>query len=452
MRKGKIAVAIISVFLWSCTDDISDDNTNETEETIVSWSTETHSKEVDPNYDVVFPQDEVLRMDITISAENWVAMQNDLAENLSGGGPMPGESLDGFDPIWVTANLKFDGILWNNIGVRYKGNSSLRSVYNSNIEKFSFKLDFDEFEDDYPEINNQRFYGFKQLNLNNNFEDYSVMHEKIAPDLFREFGLVAPNTTFCALYVNYGDESHYFGLYTLVEEVDNTVIKTQFTSNDGNLYKPEGRGATFAYGTFDTADMYKKTNEETADYSDVEALYNTLHSTLRTSDIETWKSDLELIFDVDIFLRWLAVNTTIQNWDTYGKMDHNYYLYNNPESNKLQWIPWDNNEAFNEGKQGGAVQIDLSDVDSNWPIINYLIAVLEYETIYKEYLNQFVSEVFYSSKMEETYNSCYNLIKDYVIDEESSYTFTSSSNFESEVQFLKQHVSARNEVVQSYIN
>ncbi len=416
MRKGKIAVAIISVFLWSCTDEISNDNSSETEETKVSWSTETHSKDVDPNYDVVFLQDEVLRMDITISAENWIAMQNDLAENLSSGGPGgpgPGdESLDGFDPIWVTANLEFDGILWNNIGVRYKGNSSLRSVFNSNVEKFSFKLDFDEFEDDYPEINNQRFYGFKQVNLNNNFEDYSVMHEKIAPDLFREFGVVAPNTSFCALYVSYGDESHYFGLYTLVEEVDNTVIKTQFANNDENLYKPEGSGATFAYGTFNTTDMYKKTNEETADYSDVEALYNTLHSPTRTSDIETWKSDLESIFDVDIFLKWLAVNTTIQNWDTYGRMDHNYYLYNNPESNKLQWIPWDNNEAFNEGKQGGSVKIDLSDVGSDWPIINYLIAVPEYETAYKEYLNQFVSEVFYSSKMEETYELYYNLIKD----------------------------------------
>lgn len=33
--------------------------------------------------------------------------------------------------------------------------------------KLPLKLDFDEFEDDYPEIENQRFYGFKQLSLAN---------------------------------------------------------------------------------------------------------------------------------------------------------------------------------------------------------------------------------------------------------------------------------------------
>ena len=31
----------------------------------------------------------------------------------------------------------------------------------------------------------------------------------------------------------------YFGLYTLVEEVDGEVLDTQFASDDGNLYNPE---------------------------------------------------------------------------------------------------------------------------------------------------------------------------------------------------------------------
>ena len=34
--------------------------------------------------------------------------------------------------------------------------------------------------------------------------------------------------------------------------------------------------------------------------------------------------------DVDLFLRWLAVNSTIGNWDAYGAMAHNYYLYGDP--------------------------------------------------------------------------------------------------------------------------
>ena len=70
------------------------------------------------------------------------------------------------------------------------------------VENYHLNLDFDEFEDEYPEINNQRFYGFKQLNLKNNFNDKSQMHEIVANELFRDFGLVVSHASFYALYIN----------------------------------------------------------------------------------------------------------------------------------------------------------------------------------------------------------------------------------------------------------
>lgn len=433
------------------------------------WTTETHSNDADPNYDVVFPQNEVLRFDITIPAENWVQIQSDLADNIGaaidmgggpgGGGPGgggPGDNIPNDDlvssytPIWVSANLEFNDMQWQHIGIRVKGNSSLNSVYNSSIDKFSFKLDFDQFEDDYPEIFNQRFYGFKQLNLNNNFNDYSCLHEKMAPELFSEFGLVAPQTAFAEVYIDYGEGAQYFGLYTLVEEVDNTVIKTQYTDDSGNLYKPEGTGATFASGSFSTNDMYPKTNEETTDYSDVTQLYEALNNTNRTSDTAAWKQELENIFNVDVFLKWLAVNTTIQNWDTYGRMTHNFYLYNNPETQKLEWIPWDNNEAFYEGKLQGAVAIDFSDVENGWPLITYLMDVPGYKNKYKTYLLDFINQVFTQDNMYNKIEKYEMLISDKVTAEEPLYSFTSASLFENEIAELKQHVINRQNVVINY--
>ncbi len=44
------------------------------------WSEDSHDKSADPDYDVVFPDDEVNRLDITISAENWAAMMADMTE------------------------------------------------------------------------------------------------------------------------------------------------------------------------------------------------------------------------------------------------------------------------------------------------------------------------------------------------------------------------------------
>ena len=76
-----------------------------------------------------------------------------------------------------------------------------------------------------------------------------------------------------------------------------------------------------------------QTDDDTS-YDDVKELYDAINDSLRTSasDYASWKAALEAIFDVDIFLKWLAANTVMQNWDTYGVMTHNYFIYNNPET------------------------------------------------------------------------------------------------------------------------
>lgn len=410
------------------------------------WTDATHSNSAELNYDVVFNQTEVLRFDIEISSEDWAEMQTDLDSYINY------KSSD--KPMFVPCTFKFNDTEWYHVGIRYKGNSSLTSPYSSGISKLSFKLDFDEFEDDYPTIDNQRFYGFKQLNLKNNFKDPSLMREKVASDLFRNFGLASSETAFCIVYVDNGTGPQYYGVYSLVEEVDDTVIKTQFNEGSGNLYKPSGSAATFASGTYNTSQYDLKTNEDLANYSDVEALYNTINSSDRTSDTEAWKTELEAVFNVDLFLKYLAANNTIQNWDTYGIANHNYYLYNNPDDNLLTWIPWDNNLAFQEtGKKSDALSFSMSEVANNWPLIYNVIAQPEYEAIYEEYLQQFINEVFTPSELTSIYTSYYNLLKDYAYAEESGYTFIDSeSEFDQAVEELIYHVQSRNDAVVSYLN
>ncbi len=480
-----IILGLMFLFFSACRDgDIIDDLTNQDKDSTdltsyPDWTEETHGNSAGLNYDVVFNQNKVLRLDIEIDSEIWSEMQSNLASILGsplsegpgsfgppphamkglgpggggpgGGGPGVEESME--DPDWFPCSLVFEGTEWYNVGIRYKGNSSLRSAYQSGIKKLSLKLDFDEFEDDYPGLENQRFYGFKQLNLNNNYDDASFMREKVGADLFREFGLIASQTAFCAVYIDNGTGSQYFGLYALVEEVDDSVLETQVGDDSGNLYKPEGSAATFAKGTFDEDEMYKKTNEDLGDYSDVKALYDIINDSKRTTATEAWKEELELVFNVDVFMKWLAANTVIQNWDTYGVMNHNYYLYNKPSEGKLNWIPWDNNEAFQAGKQGGALSLSLSEVGNDWPLISYLIAVDEYQDLYKTYLRRFIEEVFVPADMISTYSAYYELIKEYADAEESGYTFLRySSQFDSAVESLKSHVQARNNAVNSFLD
>ncbi len=417
------------------------------------WTEATHSNLVDPNYSAVFKQNEVLRFDIEISSADWATMQTDLSSILGSSGGRPGQAADvSTDPMWVNCSFKYNGKEWYHVGIRYKGNSSLQSTYQSGIKKFSFKLDFDEFEDDYPAMEDQRFYGFKQLNLKNNYLDASLIREKVGADLFRQFGLASSETAFCVVYVDNGSGPQYYGVYTLVEEVDDTVLDSQFANGSGNLYKPDGTAASFASGSYNTSQFELKTNEDSANYSDVKALYDIINSSTRTSDVETWKTNLESVFNVDVFLKYLAANNTIQNWDTYGNMTHNYYLYNNPDNNLLTWIPWDHNEAFQNGKQQGTLSFSMSEVGTSWPLIKYIIAQPEYEAIYKAYLQQFISEVFVPADMVSTYSAYYDLLKEYAYAEVSGYSFISSdSQFDSGVATLKTHVQTRNTAVSSYL-
>jgi spore coat protein CotH len=319
--------------------------------------------------------------------------------------------------------------------------------------KLSFKLDFDEFEDEYTQIDNQRFYGFKKLSLKNNYNDKSFLREKVASEIFTNSGLAMSHTAFWTLYVDYGDGPIYFGLYTLVEEVDDTVIDTQFTSDDENLYKPDGDSASFVKGTFDEDDFVKKTNEDTADWSDIEALFTALNASNRTSAPATWRANLDEVIDTDIFLKYLAVNTVIQNWDTYGRMTHNYFLYNNPDTNKFNWIPWDNNESLQTGSGLGSLNLSFSNISSgDWPLIEYLYSDSVYKAKYDAYVKEVIEGPFETSYIQSVYTTYASLVEPYATSELSGYTFlNSTSEFSSAVSTLKSHASSRASTVDSYL-
>jgi hypothetical protein len=430
-------------------DDVGDDiggDEPEVDRENETWTAESHENGIDPDYDTVFPDDEVLRLDIMISADDWAAMQADLDANMgsTGGGPGggrpggggPGGSADlDFTPIWAEATLEFEGNVWNHVGIRFKGNSSLNSAH-SDGSKYPLKLDFDEWEDLFPSVDNQRFFGFKQLNLSSNFNDLSFMREKVASDLFRDFGVPAAHAAFCEVYLDIGNGPEFAGVYTLVEEVDDTVYENQFVSNEGNLYKPDGDAATFAQGTWDTDELDLKTNEDIADYSDVTAFFDVLHDPSRTTDEEAWMSALEAVFNVDHFLRYLAVNQVVQNWDTYGMMTHNYFLYQ--DEGALHWVPWDNNESLTEDRRS-PLSLSLSEVSDEWPIIRYIIDVEFYEVRYVELMREFVEFHFNATDMATLYDAHETTLSDVALME--------NRRFSDAVDDLRDHAASREAAV-----
>jgi hypothetical protein len=459
--------SLLVLLLFSCSkDDVIEETAEEEEEIVIDdtdfeatdWTTETHSKDADPNFDEVFKDNTVKRLDFVITEARWQSMLDDMTATYgafgSGGGSGGGLVDADEDPIFVPGEVFYEGKQWYRVGLRFKGNSSLQSSWSNGILKLSFKLDFDEFEDDYPQIDNQRFYGFKKLSLKNNYDDKSMLREKVATDVFRNAGLVASHTAFYTLYVDHGNGPEYFGLYTLVEEVDGSVLDTQFSDDDGNLYKPDGDAASFANGSYNEDEYVKKNNEDEADFSDVENLLTILHDATRTTDAATWRANLETVFDTDVFLKYLAVNTVVQNWDTYGRMTHNYFLYNNPDTSKLTWIPWDNNEALQTGKRGGSLPLDFTGLNAaEWPIIGYLYQDDVYKDKYDEYVQEVIDGSFNEATIQTLYTNYASLIESYATSEISGYTFlNNSSEFQTAVNELKNHVTARKIAAVDYLN
>jgi len=493
------------------------------------WNEATHGKDAQPNYSVVFPQDSVNRIDITLSPAAWSALHTELTEQFgaqgSGGqglgnpgqmpagqdfpnqqppqgfpqgqqppagnlpNPLPTGQPDrpapgGFQPgnlprngnpggfsfgetSYVSSTVTFNGETWESVGFRYSGNSTLQTSWRTGTEKISFRLDFDEFEDVDPATTNQRFYGFKQISFKSNAMDDSYIREKVVSDIFRQAGVVSSQTAFYEVYVDYGEGPTYFGLYTAVEVVDDTVIETQFADGSGNVYKPDGTGAAFMNGTFNTESFEKQTNEDEADWSDIEAVFAALHSEQRTRDPASWRAGLEAVFDVEAFIRWLAVDTIIQNWDTYGSMAHNYYLYTDPTDGLVTWIPWDNNMALsatamgrggpgggNGGGQGrGVRELDLASVGDQWPLIRYLMDDPVYRSMYQQYLEETIQGAFQPAALAVTYQGYHDLIAPYVARESEGYTqLDSLESFNQSVSELIQHANDRYDAVMAYLS
>lgn len=425
------------------------------------WEVESHCKGIDANYDLVFADDVVKRIDITIDPSDYDATMDDLEEILGGsGGPGGGGSLDDSpEPMYVPVQVDYNGLTWWNVGMRYKGNSSLHSAWRHGTLKLAFRFNFDKFEDDFPETTNQRFYGFKKMTFSSGFKDDSLIRDKVAADIFRDAGVPAARGTFVQVYVDYGEGSQYFGLYTMIEDPSDEMLETQFDDDSGNLYKPEGRAATFRY--FVEEGFEKKTNEDEADWSDIIATIEALNA--NGSDASQWRSDLETVFNVDAFLRCLAVNQVIVNWDSYGQMNHNYYVYGDPSDNgRLVWMPWDLNEAMlveGPGGKGFATSVMLDVVDDEWPLIRFLLDDEVYREQYKQELQAVLDGAFEIDRVQALLERSHSLIAPYVngseAREQAPYTFLRNMNdFDNALsgsRGLLNHVEDRHEAVKDAI-
>lgn len=344
---------------------------------------------------IVFPQDQVIEINITIDESDY----SDMIINA-----MAKES--------VTVDITYNDYTFSDVSMRTKGNSSLRDVFQSESDRYSYKIDFNEY------LNDQNFFGITKINLNNLFSDPSMMAEYIGYDMLRTLGADVPRTSYASVSIN----GEYSGLYIVVEQVNDYFLTEHFGESAGELYKPDmGIGSDLKYisenGT-DYTGMFPE-NMDSSDNTDLAELIAAIDE----------GGDLDEVLNVDSFLKYLAVSTLTVHVDSYqGGMYHNYYLYNN--NGIFEWITWDLNMVFNGFPGSGLTDLEAVEflIDepvmgtmSEYPLVQAVLQNEVYREKYHEYLEILLAEYFSSDFISEKITGTYNLIKNYVKNDPTSF-------------------------------
>jgi hypothetical protein len=270
-----------------------------------------------------------------------------------------------------------------NVGFRLRGNTSRNSA------KKSFKVSFNEF------VQGRKWKGVEKLNLNGEHNDVSIMRSRMCNQLLKYAGLPAARTSYVRLYIN----NDYKGLYLNVEHIDEEFIQRRFTNDHtGNLFKCNygadlkqiGSSPAPYMGTYEL-----KTNTQANNYSGLINFIDILNNTNESQ----FTCAIQQVFDVELYLRTLAMEILIGHWDGYAGNKNNYYLYQRPSDGKFVFIEYDMDNSL--GVDWGIIPFE------NWstrniytwakgdkPLYDRLMAVPYFKDRFNFHMNDLLNNVF----------------------------------------------------------
>ena len=260
---------------------------------------------------------------------------------------------------YIPATVEIDGEAFRQVGLRAKGNNSLRLAAEYGLSRYSLKLEFDHYTDG-------SYHGLDKLSLDASFQDNSYLKTWLAFDIMEFLGVPTPLRSFVWVTVN----GQPWGLFLAVEEPEEAFARRNFGANHGQLYKPDYRSLAE-----ENADVHLRyTTGEPEDYPGIfENAKLDPSPADRQRLVDSLKilnsgEDLETAVDVEQVLRYFVGQVFVMNWDSYlGHTGHNYLLYE--EEGKLSMLPWDYNLAFGTYALGMTDPITDPNVLLNYPIL-----------------------------------------------------------------------------------
>ncbi|MFI2104412.1 CotH kinase family protein [Isoptericola sp. NPDC019693] len=276
------------------------------------------------------------------------------------------EMLDTFadtgDKDWISATVTIDGEEYDDVGLRLKGNSSLRGLGGDGQDDQQAP-GFDEGDgsasaddpaglpwlirlDKY--VDGQEHDGRADLVVRGNTTE-SSLNEAVALQVLALAGVTAEQATYTRFSVNGGDEQ----LRLVVDLPDDDLWNEDNYPDGGITYKADADGD---WGVKDDAAAYAESFEAKYDSTggtDEEA-YAPLAEFLELvndSTDEEFAAHLGDHLDVDSFARYLAAQDLVANSDDIDGPGNNAYLHYDPDTGLMEVVAWDQNLSY--GGMGG---------------------------------------------------------------------------------------------------
>ena len=218
----------------------------------------------------------------------------------------------------------FDERVFEPIGVRLMGvDPALGSDH-----KPSFKLKFDE------SVASGEFLGLRELQLREMAADASMMRERLGYMVFREAGVPASRAHHARVFVN----GECYGLYANVENVDRRLVGRWFVNAGGSLF--ESVGADFSEERVEDFDHKSGPDDRAA--------IRGLADALEYADPDAALAEAEQYVDLEAFVRFWATSAVVGQLGSYPYLADDFYLYLDPESGVLHFLPWGVDEGLEE--------------------------------------------------------------------------------------------------------
>ena len=272
---------------------------------------------------------------------------------------------------WIEAKVTIDGVVYEQVGLRLKGNSSLAGLGGDRFpggvqppdagtdgeggggfapagsasadepESLPWLIRLDEY------VEGQDHQGYEDIVIRSNGSATSL-NEAVALALLAEAGLAAQQAVSTTFSVN-GSATV---LRLAIEHPDDDAWQEAAFDGDGALYKAESTGDWSYRG--DNPDDYDEIwdQEGGSDVADLTPLIEFLQF-LDESDDATFAAELSERLDVDSFATYLAMMDLVANFDDIDGPGNNAYLWYDTDTGQFTVVPWDMNLAFTEGGFGG---------------------------------------------------------------------------------------------------